>query len=524
MKNFWKITLNNKYISLKQNLLTKKELRELSEDFFKELAQDYGLDFVDLKEDMGFEKYLNSIPVTLIEEYEIFCFNEDDENVYIASFKPLQENTIEKIQNLYRYKNIRVFICMYVQFEYFFNKIHFLIKVKDFTDILDKNLSNQETQEDAILEQFLLLILSHACFLKASDIHFEPLENSVLIRFRIDGVLRSICDLNFRVYQALLLHIKIISLLNVAEQRNSQDGSFSKIILEQKYDFRVSIMPLLFGQSIVLRILKQEEQIFELDKLFIEDSILLKLKKHIQAPYGLILFCGPTGSGKSTFMHAILNQLDSNKKIITLEDPIEYKLKHAQQILLSPKASFDFHRALRSVLRQDPDVIMVGEIRDEESLDIVLKASLSGHLVLSTLHTNNALEAIYRMMHMGAKSYLIACSLNLIIAQRLVRKLCKYCKEKIYEEYIFQNQTIQGNFYKAKGCAKCFNSGYKGRLMVAEFLFLDQNIKNMIENNANYDIMLKYAIEKGFLTLGEDAIQKVKLGLTSLEELKKISF
>ncbi|AJC85910.1 transformation system, type II secretion system ATPase CtsE [Campylobacter sp. RM16704] len=515
--------MSDKYILLEQNLFTKKELKSLDECFFKELSQNYGLNFLDLNKDMKFEKYLDILPIALMEQYELFCFNEDDENIYIVSFKPLLEEAIEKIQNLYRFKNIQIFICTYVQFEYFFKKIQFLIKIRDYADILYKNLNNQEVQEDAILEQFLLLILSHACFFKASDIHFEPLENEVLVRFRIDGILNNICVLNFRVYQALLLHIKIISLLNVAEQRNAQDGSFSKIILEQKYDFRVSIMPLLFGQSIVLRILKQEERVFELDKLFIDEDILSNLKRYIQAPYGLILFCGPTGSGKSTFMHAILNQLDTSKKIITLEDPIEYKLKHAQQILLNPKANFDFHKALRSVLRQDPDVIMVGEIRDEESLDIVLKASLSGHLVLSTLHTNNALEAIFRMMHMNAKSYLISCSLNLIIAQRLVRKLCK-CKEKVYEKSIFQNEVIEGYFYKAKGCARCLNSGYKGRIMIAEFLFLDQNIKNMIENNIGYDNILKYAIEKGFLTLGCDAVQKVKQGLTSLEELKKISF
>ncbi|EAH7580470.1 GspE/PulE family protein [Campylobacter lari] len=367
------------------------------------------------------------------------------------------------------------------------------------------------------------LILTYACFLRASDIHLEPLENEVLIRFRIDGELKYIHSLDMDSYQALLIHIKIIALLNVAEQRQAQDGSFSKIILEQKYDFRISIMPLLFGQSVVLRILKQDEHVLKLDRLFIKEENLICLKKYMNAPYGLILFCGPTGSGKSTFMHAILNEFDQNKKIITLEDPIEYKLKHAQQILLNSKTGFDFHKALRAVLRQDPDVIMVGEIRDEESLDIVLKASLSGHLVLSTLHTNGAIEAIFRMKHMGAKEYLIAYALNLIIAQRLVRKLCE-CKEASDEKFHFQNQVFEGKFYKAKGCAKCMYSGYKGRLMVAEFLFLDRNLKSMIENNANYENILTYALKKGFLTLGVDALEKVKLGLTSVDELRKIGF
>ncbi|WP_245162279.1 GspE/PulE family protein [Campylobacter ornithocola] len=500
-----------------------KEMKILDEFSLKELASQHKIEILDSNQTLDIEKYLHVLPFSLVDQYDIFCLYEDDENIHIASSEFLKEGIIEKIQNLYRLKTVKIFLCDFMQFKFLLERVKFLIRFQDYLNRLDLSLKSNENKDEFLLEQFLNLILTYACFLRASDIHLEPLEDKVLIRFRIDGDLKYMHSLDISSYQALLMHIKIITLLNVAEQRQAQDGSFSKIILEQKYDFRVSIIPLLFGQSVVLRILKQDEHVLKLDKLFIAEENLAQLKTYMNAPYGLILFCGPTGSGKSTFMHAILNELDQNKKVITLEDPIEYKLKYAQQILLNPKADFNFHKALRAVLRQDPDVIMVGEIRDDESLDIVLKASLSGHLVLSTLHTNNTIEAIFRMKHMGAKEYLIAYSLNLIIAQRLVRKLCE-CKEPSEEKFHFQGQVFEGKFYKAKGCVKCMYSGYKGRLMVAEFLFLDQNLKSMIENNANYENILTYALKKGFLTLSMDALEKVKLGLISIDELRKVGF
>ncbi|MCR6578124.1 GspE/PulE family protein [Campylobacter insulaenigrae] len=500
--------------------LTHSKLLYLGENFFKELAFRFHIDFVDLDKENNFEQYLYVLPLVLMEKYELFCYKEDEENLYIVSYKPLKSDGLIKIQNIFRTKNICLSIAEFSKFEYFFRRMIFLIKFKNYSQELEKILISQDTQDGDYLKQILLLILSYANFLKASDIHFEPLEEGVKLRFRIDGILQNIIIFKSDIYQSLLTYIKMISLLNVAEQKNSQDGSFTMEIEDEKFDFRVSIMPLLFGQSVVIRILKQENAL-ELANLFLEREMLHKVQLSAQALSGLILFCGPTGSGKSTFMHAMLSELDESKKIITLEDPIEYKLKNAQQILLNTKANFDFHKALRGVLRQDPDVIMVGEIRDEESLDIVLKASLSGHLVLSTLHTNSALEAVFRMMHMGAKSYLIARSLNLVISQRLVRRLCE-CKEEQEESFIYKNQTIKGKFYKARGCSKCMMSGYKGRIMVAEFLFIDKNIKNMIENNYSFEDIQKYALMHNFITLSEDALNKAKIGLTSVDEIWKI--
>ncbi|WP_052239430.1 ATPase, T2SS/T4P/T4SS family [Campylobacter lari] len=255
-----------------------KVIKELS---LQELALEYKLEILDLNQTLKIEKYLHVLPFSLIEQYSIFCFYEDDENIHIASLKPLDESILEKIQNLYRLKVIKIFLCDVTQFKFLLEKIKFLICFQNYLDKLELNLKSDENKDEFLLEQFLNLILTYACFLRASDIHLEPLENEVLIRFRIDGELKYIHSLDMDSYQALLIHIKIIALLNVAEQRQAQDGSFSKIILEQKYDFRISIMPLLFGQSMVLRILKQDEHVLKLDRLFIKEENLICLKKYM---------------------------------------------------------------------------------------------------------------------------------------------------------------------------------------------------------------------------------------------------
>lgn len=486
-------------------------------DFFKALANYCGLEFVDLNKIKNIENYFNIIPYSLMKEHRFFCFNCDDKNLYLATLKPLDDYVIDRIQNLFRTKNIIVNISSFLEFSYFFERNDFLYLLDKFSYDLEKNLKSQELKDNNSLEELLLLFLRYANTLRASDIHFEPLEHEVVIRFRIDGVLKYIVSLKYIIFNALLSHIKIISLLNIAENKISQDGSFTKNIKGEQYDFRISIMPLIYAESIVIRILKQNENSFKLDQLYIAKNNLDNIRTNFNSSFGLCLFCGPTGSGKSTFMHTILDNINDGRKIITLEDPVEYKLKNAQQILLNPKIGFDFNKALRGILRQDPDVVMVGEIRDEESLDIVLKASLTGHLVLSTLHTNNAIEAIFRMIHMNAKIYLIASSLKFIVAQRLVRKLCD-CKQE------YESKQYDFKIFKAKGCAKCMMSGYKGRLMVAEYLFINQEIKSMIEKNAGFSEILACAIKHGFSPLKNDALQKVKMGLTSLEELERVVY
>ncbi|EAL3371949.1 type II/IV secretion system protein [Campylobacter jejuni] len=303
------------------------------------------------------------------------------------------------------------------------------------------------------------------------------------------------------------------------DQRKTQDGSFELDFENERYDFRVSCLPLIYGESVVIRILKHDKEILDLHKLNLGDKNLKILKKILHRPNGMILLTGPTGSGKSTTLYACLNELKSiEKKIISAEDPIEYKIPLVQQILLNSKVGVEFNSVLRAILRQDPDIIMIGEIRDEESLDIALKASLTGHLLLSTLHTNDALSTIDRLLDMQAKSYLIASALSLVIAQRLVRKLCPWCKQKSKKHYI----EFEGEFFEPKGCERCHHSGFFGRELIAECLEINEDLACAIRENQNKTILMELAKKHGFQTMFEQGLKKAKEGLTSIDELLRV--
>ncbi len=321
------------------------------------------------------------------------------------------------------------------------------------------------------------------------------------------------------IYEALVFHVKFLACLNLAESRKTQDGSFELDFENERYDFRVSCLPLIYGESVVIRILKHDKEILDLYKLNLGNKNLEILKKILHRPNGMILLTGPTGSGKSTTLYACLNELKSiEKKIISAEDPIEYKIPLVQQILLNSKVGVEFNSVLRAILRQDPDIIMIGEIRDEESLDIALKASLTGHLLLSTLHTNDALSTIDRLLDMQAKSYLIASALSLVIAQRLVRKLCPWCKQKSKKHYI----EFEGEFFEPKGCERCHHSGFFGRELIAECLEINEDLACAIRENQDKTILMELAKKYGFQTMFEQGLKKAKEGLTSIDELLRV--
>lgn len=275
----------------------------------------------------------------------------------------------------------------------------------------------------------------------------------------------------------------------------------------------------MYGESVVIRILKHDLNLLNLNRLDFNEKDLSLLRKNIHFPHGMILLTGPTGSGKSTTLYACLNEIKSiQKKIITVEDPIEYKMSLVQQILLNPKAGLDFNNALRSILRQDPDVIMIGEIRDEQSLDIAIKSALTGHLILSTLHTNNAISTLTRLIDMNAKPYLLASSLNLSIAQRLLRKLCPYCKKQSYKKY----KEFDGVFYESKGCEFCNYSGFSGRQIIVEVLDINDDIKELIRTHKGEKQILEYAKNHGFKNMFENALEKAKEGFISLDEIVRV--
>nr|WP_252197012.1 GspE/PulE family protein [Campylobacter vulpis] len=485
-----------------------------SEDFLRALAQYLHLEFVEFE--TIDENLCDSFAFSLLWQNQILPLQKDDANLFILSAKPLNLELLNKIEHLFRSKFIKNALCDSYQLEQNLNKLYIKQKLKELSAKLKQELNaNFKENEQSSVSLLFDFILQEALKLKASDVHIESLENGALIRFRVDGVLRVFCHLEEELYQALIFHIKLLAHLNVAESRKAQDGSFNKSFESVEFDFRISTLPLQKGESVVLRILRQDLELLSLENLHFSKQNLALITKNIQKPFGMILLTGPTGSGKSTTLYACLKSLACvEKKIITAEDPIEYKMPQIQQIALNAKAGLDFSNALRAILRQDPDVIMIGEIRDEESLDIALKGAQTGHLILSTLHTNDALSTIERLLDMRAKPYLIASSLNLIIAQRLARKLCPYCKIQK-----FKNEEV---FYEARGCEKCDFSGFLGRELLSECLELDEDLKELIRKNASKNELLIYAKKRGFLTMYELGLEKARLGIISIEELMRV--
>lgn len=374
-------------------------------------------------------------------------------------------------------------------------------------------------------------ILSQAVRERASDIHIEPQENGFRIRFRIDGFLFDAMHLPSQAGPAVVSRVKIMADLDIAEKRLPQDGRISWQVEKKDIDFRVSTMPTLFGEKVVLRILDRTEGVRPLEELQMEASSYARVISLLERSHGIILVTGPTGSGKTTTLYAMLSYLNSPaRNIITLEDPVEYSLAGVNQVQINPRIGLTFATGLRSVLRQDPNIIMVGEIRDTETARLATRAAMTGHLVLSTLHTNSAAGSLARLIDMGVDPYLIASSLNGVIGQRLVRTLCLHCRE----EYKLDPDTatrlgIAGEaghtFYRGKGCSLCRMTGYRGRMALQEVLVVDRQVqKIIIDGNDSEEKLQEAAVARGMNTLRADGIRKARQGLTSLEEVMRVVF
>jgi len=391
------------------------------------------------------------------------------------------------------------------------------------------------TEEGGTIARLVNGILIDAVTKGASDIHMEPLEKEFRIRYRIDGILHEAQRIPKNLQASIISRVKIISNMDIAERRIPQDGRIKMVVKGQTYDFRVSTLPGIFGEKVVLRILGRSEIGLSLESLGFSEHNYQRYVKMLRSPYGIILVTGPTGSGKSTTLYASLNMINSpDINIITVEDPVEYQLPGIHQVQVNPKAGLTFASALRSILRQDPDVVLVGEIRDEETARIAIQAALTGHLVLSTLHTNDAPSAVTRLIDMGIEPFLIASSLLGAVAQRLVRKICPQCKtpykptkEEIEvlknnlpnEEIDFDNLVL----YKGSGCSFCNNKGYKGRTAIHEIMLLDDEIREQILKKVSKDTIRDLARKKGMTTLREDGLQKVLAGITTIEEVMRVT-
>lgn len=404
--------------------------------------------------------------------------------------------------------------------------------IKDSTGGMGRATIESLIQEAPIIK-LTEAIIKQSVSAKASDIFIEPMETTLRIRYRIDGVIREIDQMSKVLHFPIVSRIKVISNLDISEHRLPQDGRF-KILVEgeKEVDFRVNVLPTALGEKAVLRVLDKNAAMLDIAKLGFEQKSLERLKECAVRPHGMILTCGPTGSGKTTTLYSILKLIDSpGRNIVTVEDPVEYQMKGINQVNVKPGTGLSFTSALRSILRQDPDVILIGEIRDSETLDIAIKAALTGHLVLSSLHTTTAAGSIVRMMNMGVEPFLICSSVIAIVAQRLLRKLCMHCKE-IYEvpsvlvkkvglEKLVGNKPVK--MYRPKGCKFCFNTGYSGRVGITEILLLTLKVKELILARAAEADIKGTGRQEGMSTMREDGLRKALEESTSLEEVLRVT-
>ncbi len=396
----------------------------------------------------------------------------------------------------------------------------------------DPDLINDETElkgdYKSPMVRLVDAILTDAVHRGASDLHFEPEASFLRIRYRIDGKMVQVRSIHKEHWSAISVRLKIMSGMNIAETRKTQDGRINSEIIGRNIDFRVSAQPTIHGENIVMRILDEKQSILSLDDLGFSEYSINLLKKMVKRPEGVIIMTGPTGSGKTTTLYTILSYINSiDKNIMTLEDPVEYNLPLIRQSSIKSDVGMDFASGIKSILRQDPDVILVGEVRDKDTAESAIQAAMTGHQVFTSLHTNDALAAIPRLMNIGVPNYLMAGSLIGIFAQRLARKLCDSCKEK--HDLTPEERTVMGpkyakvkQIYKAKGCKKCQGTGYKGRTVVAEIIVFDRELDDMISSGKSRKEMYNYIISKGFVTMQEDGIQKVVAGVTDLEELMRV--
>lgn len=513
----------------------------LPHEIMKALCIQLGLSFVeDLKPNEIDANLVSSLPINYAKTKEVIPLYKQEENglelLTIAVADPFNATISEDLQALTGYK-IKTVVSTSMRIQDAINRVYERSTAKIVGDIEgefsedDYDLEGpidilEATEDDAPVIKFVNSLLFRAVKEKASDIHIEPFEKEFVVRFRIDGVLYDIIRQPKRAHAAISSRIKVMGQLDIAEKRLPQDGRIKIKLAGKDVDIRLSTVPTTHGERVVMRILEQSGTPLELGTLGFSPRSVEAIEKLIFKKYGIILVTGPTGSGKSTTLSSCLVKLNSpERNIMTVEDPVEYQIQGINQVQMNAKIGLTFPIALRSFLRQNPDVIMVGEIRDKETAEIAINASLTGHLVLSTLHTNDAPSATTRLVDMGVEPFLIASSLLGVVAQRLIRRVCTKCRE-VYTPSEYQlaemgmkTAPVGATFYRAKGCPSCSNSGYSGRTVIHELLLVDDHIKSLIVKNVDAGMIKKAAIERGMITLREDGIAKVLQGLTTIDEL-----
>lgn len=515
------------------------------DDLLRILGSYFGFPYVAMKEYQGKNPFIESLSENFMRDAKFIPLKLKENTLVIGTSNPFDEHTFEAVRMVTGY-NLEV--CLAKENE-ILDTIDMLFSTGSSSmgriiEDIDKDESGEVSIEDegdvdhlkdlaseAPVIRLVNLIISRAIELQASDIHFEPFEKDFHIRYRIDGVLHDMESPPKNLQAAVISRIKIMSKLDIAERRLPQDGRIRLRVMGKEIDFRVSTMPILFGESVVMRILDRESITFELDHLGFPQEKLRSFEDLILRPYGIILVTGPTGSGKTTTLYSALNKInDPEKKIITVEDPVEYQLSGINQIHVKPSIGLTFANCLRSILRQDPDVVMIGEIRDAETAEIAIHAALTGHLVFSTLHTNDAAGAITRLMEMGMENYLVSSSLLGIMAQRLVRVICPKCREL----YTPAEETIQEmelspedlpdiKLARGRGCENCASTGYRGRKGIYELMMVSDEIRRLILSRADSKEIKDKARELGMQTLREAGWNKVKQQITTGSEVIRVT-
>ena len=492
-------------------------------------------------DDFPLERQLpDTVSLRFLKNYHIIGLSQTEKDFTVAMMDPLDHFTIQAL-SLMIGKTIHVKVGLLSEIDEALNiqygedrsKMDKLIDDFDYDDLGEEDLEHlKDLASEAPVIKMVNLIMQRAIETRASDIHIEPFEQALRVRLRVDGVLQEIDAPHVKSTAAVISRIKIMAKLNIAERRLPQDGRIKVQMLGKELDLRVSTIPTKYGESVVIRLLDKENTVLDFQALGFSGRHLDNFVNVLSQPHGIILITGPTGSGKSTTMYAALKQLNTpERKIITVEDPVEYQMDGINQIQAKPQIGLTFASALRSIVRQDPDVIMIGEMRDLETARIAVQSALTGHLVLSTLHTNDAAGGVTRLLDMGLEEYLLTSTVNGILAQRLVRRLCPDCKKAMNtgDEIVKDDRFAQFiklhniAIYKAVGCSSCSGTGYRGRLAIIEFLPMTDPIRKLIMAHEEAGTIQKLAIAEGMQTLYENGLVKVTEGVTTLEEVMRVT-
>lgn len=514
------------------NTLIKKELVPETE-LYCEIAKDIHLPFIRLNSKSVSASALRIIPESIAKKRRVVIFQKDNNSIKLASADPSHDELISNIEKKTN-KKVQKFLTTPSDI-----KKSLLLYRVSLQKMIEDILSNKSDTpfENVPVVKIVELLIEYAYQDRASDIHIEPTENYILIRFRIDSLLHDILTLPKDLGERIVNRIKILSKILTDEHRIPQDGKFRFPLEEENLDIRVSVIPVADGEKVVLRLLTSKGREYSLTNLGLSETDLEKITKSLEKPHGMILSTGPTGSGKTTTIYALIKAINKREhNIMTIEDPIEYRIKGINQVQVNPKANLTFVNGLGSILRQDPNVIFVGEIRDSQTAAITVNAGLTGHLVLSTTHTNTSVGTLPRLAGMGIESVLLASTVNIVIAQRLLRKICNECKTpydisanelaKILPMKSLNKKFIRGGkikLFKGTGCPNCHNTGFLGRIGIFEVLPITKKIRESIIKGSDSDQIFELAIQEGMTTMFEDGFQKVIAGLTTIEEILRVT-